>query len=310
MAAYILRRLLMTIPVVIGILLVTFAMKSLIPTDAVTALYSGTVSEDKAAEAIDQMRDKYGLNDAWYVQFAHYIADVARGDLGTSIRTRQPVAEEIGYRYVNTMILTAAALVVALIVGLSTGIVSAYWRGSWIDELSMSVGLLGISMPAFFFGLALIFIFAVQLQWLPVINSGGWQGLILPALSLGIIEAAPLSRITRASMVEVLEQDYIKALRAKGITEAGVIFHHALPNALLSILTILGLQIGGLLGGAFIIEVVFGWHGIGELAVKAIGWRDFVITQAIILVSAGTYVLVNLIVDILYAWVDPRISLR
>ena len=305
MTAYILRRLLMTIPVVIGILLITFAMKSMIPTDAVTALYSGTVSEGQAAEAIEQMRDKYGLNDAWYVQFVHYVGDVAQGDLGTSIRTRQPVAEEIGYRYVNTMILTAASLAVALVVGLSTGIVSAYWRGSWLDEIAMSVGLLGISMPAFFFGLALIFIFAVQLQWLPVINTGGWQGLILPALSLGIIEAAPLSRITRASMVEVLEQDYIKALRAKGITEAGVIFKHALPNALLSILTILGLQIGGLLGGAFIIEVVFGWHGIGELAVKAISWRDFNITQAIILVSASTYVLVNLVVDILYAWVDP-----
>lgn len=309
MTAYVLRRLLMTIPVVLGILFVTFLMKALIPTDAVLAQYMGTVSEDRAAEAIAQMRARFGLNDPWPVQFVTYITDVARGDLGTSIRTRQPVAEEIGFRYWNTILLTASALVVALVVGLSTGIASAYWRGTWIDDAAMAVGLAGISMPAFFFGLVLIFIFAVQLQWLPVINRGGFQGLILPAITLGLIEAAPISRITRASMVQVLEQDFVKAIRAKGVPEHAVILRHALPNALLSILTILGLQIGGLLGGAFIIEVVFGWPGIGELAVRAISWRDFTILQAIILVSAMTYVLVNLVIDILYMWADPRVRL-
>lgn len=309
MAAFLIRRLLMTIPVVLGIFLVTFGMKALIPTDAVLAQYSGTVSEEKAAEAIAAMRAKYGLDQPWHVQFLTYVKDVARGDLGESIRTRQPVADEIGYRYWNTMILTVTSLAVALVVGISTGIASAYWRGTWIDDLSMAIGLAGISMPAFFFGLVLIFVFAVHLQWLPVINRGGWQGLILPALTLGLIEAAPLSRITRASMVQVLSQDYIRAIRAKGNPEYVVILRHALPNALLSILTILGLQIGGLLGGAFIIEVVFGWHGIGELAVKAIAWRDFQITQAIILVSAITYVLINLVIDLLYAWADPRVKL-
>lgn len=299
----------MTIPVVVGILFVTFLMKTLIPTDAVLTQYAGTVSEDRASEAIAAMRDKFGLDDPWYVQFVDYVTSIAHGDLGESIRTRQPVADEIAFRYFNTILLTVSALVVALVLGLATGIASAYWRGTWIDDAAMTVGLLGISMPAFFFGLVLIFVFAVQLQWLPVINRGGFQGLILPALSLGLIEAAPLSRITRASMVQVLEQDYIKAIRAKGVPEFALILKHALPNALLSILTILGLQIGGLLGGAFIIEVVFGWPGIGELAVKAIGWRDFNITQAIILVSAITYVLVNLVVDILYAWADPRVKL-
>lgn len=309
MAAFLVRRLLMTIPVILGIFLVTFLMKALIPTDAVLAQYSGMVSEEKAADAIAAMRAKYGLDDPWYIQFVTYIGDVAQGDLGESIRTRQPVADEIGYRYVNTMILTASSLVVALVIGISSGIASAYWQGTWIDDLSMSIGLAGISMPAFFFGLVLIFVFAVHLQWLPVINRGGIQGLILPALSLGLIEAAPLARITRASMVQVLSQDYVRAIRAKGNPEYVVILRHALPNALLSILTILGLQIGGLLGGAFIIEVVFGWHGIGELAVKAISWRDFQITQAIILVSAITYVLINLVVDLLYAWADPRVKL-
>jgi ABC-type dipeptide/oligopeptide/nickel transport system permease component len=310
MSAYVLRRLLMTIPVVLGILFVTFLMKALIPTDAVLAQYMGTVSEDRAAEAIAQMRERYGLNDPWPVQFLNYVTDIARGDLGESIRTRQPVAEEIGFRYWNTILLTGAALVVALVVGLTTGIVSAYWRGTWIDDAAMAVGLAGISMPAFFFGLVLIFVFAVQLQWLPVINRGGFQGLILPALTLGLIEAAPISRITRASMVQVLEQDFIKAIRAKGIPQHVVVLRHALPNALLSILTILGLQIGGLLGGAFIIEVVFGWPGIGELAVRAISWRDFTILQAIILVSAITYVVVNLVIDLLYTWADPRVQLR
>lgn len=309
MSAYVLRRVLMTVPVVIGILFVTFLMKALIPTDAVLSQYMGTVSEDRAAEAMAQMRAKYGLDDPWTVQFVTYVQDIARGDLGESVRTRQPVTQEIGYRYWNTIVLTASALVVALVVGLSTGIASAYWRGTWIDDAAMAIGLAGISMPAFFFGLVLIFVFAVQLQWLPVINRGGFQGLILPALSLGIIEAAPISRITRASMVQVLEQDFVKAIRAKGVPEHAVVLRHALPNALLSILTILGLQIGGLLGGAFIIEVVFGWPGIGELAVKAIAWRDFVILQAIILVSAITYVLVNLVVDLLYIWADPRVKL-
>lgn len=309
MTAYIIRRLAMTVPVLFGILFVTFLMKALIPTDAVLALYSGQVSEEKAAEAIAQIRAKYDLDKPWYQQFSIYVGHIAQGDLGESIRTRQPIVDEIGYRYRNTLILTFAALIVALVIGLSTGIASAYWKGTWIDELAMGIGLLGISMPAFFFGLVLIFFFAVKLHWLPVMNAGDWKGLILPALSLGLIESAPLSRITRASMVEVLNQDFVKAIRAKGLPERYVVFRHALPNALLSILTILGLQIGGLLGGAFIIEVVFGWHGIGELAVKAIGWRDFTITQAIILVSATTYVVVNLVVDILYAWADPRIKL-
>ena len=223
MTAYVLRRVLMTVPVVLGILLVTFIMKALIPTDAVLAQYMGTVSEERAAEAMAQMRAKYGLDDPWPVQFLNYVLDVARGDLGESVRTRQPVVQEIGFRYWNTLLLTGSALVVALVVGLSTGIVSACWRGTWIDDAAMAVGLAGISMPAFFFGLVLIFVFAVQLQWLPVINRGGFQGLILPALSLGIIEAAPISRITRASMVQVLEQDFVKAIRAKGVPESAVV---------------------------------------------------------------------------------------
>ncbi|MBM3534258.1 MAG: ABC transporter permease [Alphaproteobacteria bacterium] len=307
MSAYIARRLMLAAPVVVGILLVTFLIQALIPADAVNTMFQGQLSDDDAAEAIKVMRAKYNLDRSWFEQFLIYSANILQGDLGESIRTRQPVIDEIGYRYLNTIQLTLASLVIGAVVGVLTGIVAAYKKDSWLDVTAMTIGLFGISMPAFFFGLVLIFVFAVWLQWLPVIVQG-WQSLILPALTLGLIEAAPVSRIARSSMIEVLSREYIRAARAKGMSEATVIFHHALPNALLGVVTILGLQVGNLLGGAFIIEVIFGWRGMGELAVKAIQWRDFTITQAIILMGAGTYVLVNLAVDILYTWLDPRID--
>ena len=307
MAAYIVKRLALTVPVVIGILLVTFAIKALIPGDAVTAMYQGQLSEQEAAEAIATMRAHYHLDRPWYEQFALYAASVARGDLGESIRTRQPVLDEIGFRYLNTLKLTFAALVVGILVGVSSGILAAYKKDSWLDVTAMTISLFGISMPAFFSGLVVILVFAVWLQWLPVIGQGA-SGLILPALTLGLIEAAPLARITRSSMLDILGRDYIRAARAKGLGETAVLLHHALPNALLAVATIIGLQIGSLLGGAFIIEIIFGWRGIGELAVKAIQWRDFTITQGVILIGAGSYVFINLAIDLLYAWIDPRID--
>ena len=307
MAAYIARRLLLAVPVIVGILFVTFLIKALIPADAVTTMFQGQLSDDDAAEAIKIMRAKYYLDRSWFEQFVIYAGNVLQGDFGESIRTRQPVIEEIGYRYLNTIQLTLVSLVIGAVVGVLTGIVAAYKKDSWLDITAMTVGLFGISMPAFFFGLVLIFVFSVWLQWLPVMAQG-WQALLLPALTLGLIEAAPVSRIARSSMIEVLSREYIRAARAKGMSETTVIFRHALPNALLGVATIIGLQVGNLLGGAFIIEVIFGWRGMGELAVKAIQWRDFTITQAIILMGAGTYVLVNLAVDILYTWLDPRID--
>lgn len=215
----------------------------------------------------------------------------------------------IGYRYVNTIKLTLASLVVALVLGITTGIVAAYYKDTIVDVGAMAFSLFGLSMPAFFLGIIFIMFFAVKLRWFPVIGHGDWRHIILPAFNLGIIESASLSRIMRSSMLEVLGQDYVRTARAKGLKENKVIFNHALKNALLPVVTVIGLQVGGLLGGAFIIEVVFAWHGIGELAVKAIAWRDFTITQAIILVSAATYVLVNLVVDLTYNLIDPRIRL-
>lgn len=309
MLAYVIRRLLLTIPVILGILLVTFAVKSLIPTDAVTAMFQGQMTEAEGADAVATMRAKFGLDQPWYVQFMHYVDGVAHGDLGLSIRTRRPVLEEIGFRYLSTLELTFAALGVALVVGVLSGIVAAYRKDSWMDVTATTVSLFGISMPAFFFGLLVIMVFSVWLKWLPVMPRG-WTALLLPAATLGLIEAAPLARVTRSSMLEVLGRDYMRAARAKGVPETALLFRHALPNALLAVATIVGLQIGHLLGGAFIIEVIFGWRGIGELAVRAIGWRDFGITQGIILIGSATFVLLNLVIDLLYTWIDPRIDYR
>lgn len=307
MTAYILRRVAFLVPICAGILFITFLLQTFIPTDVVSMMYQGQATEEQASEAMTRMRQRFNLDKPWYVQFIYYSANVLQGDLGISVRTRQPVIDELGYRYLNTIKLTAASLLIAVIIGIGSGIVSAYYKDSILDVSAMTVGLFGLSMPAFFFGIVLIMIFAVRLKWLPVIGMGDWKHLILPALNLGLIESASLSRITRSSMLDVLNQDYIRTARAKGLHEPFVVFRHALKNALLPVVTVIGLKIGGLLGGAFIIEVVFAWHGVGELAVKAIQWRDFTITQGIILISAGTYVLVNLLVDIIYVFIDPRI---
>ena len=307
MGGYIARRLLLAVPVVLGILLVTFMIRAVIPTDAVTAMYEGQITDDEAADTTALIRAKFHLDQPWYIQFGYYVRDVARGDLGESVRLRRPVSEEIGYRYVNTLILTLAALGIGIVIGVPAGIIAAARKDTWMDVTAMTVGLLGISMPAFFFGLLLILVFAVWLELVPVVPRGG-AALLLPALTLGLIEAAPISRLARSGMIEMLRRDHIRAARARGMSETAIILRHALPGTLLAILTVVGLQFGGLLGGAFIIEVIFGWRGIGELAVKAIQWRDFALTQAIILVSAGSYVLINLVIDILYVWIDPRVD--
>ncbi len=309
MTTYIVRRIILLVPICFGILLVTFLLQAFIPTDVVETMYLGTETGVQAAEAIANMKAKFHLDEPWYVQFYYYMGNILRGDLGISVKTRQPVADLLGFRYVNTLKLTAVSLVIAVVIGVGTGIMSAYSKDTIWDVIGMGVGLFGLSMPAFFFGIVLLFFFAVKLRWFPVVGFGDWKHIILPAFKLGIIESASLSRVTRASMLEVLNQDYIRTARAKGLGERVVVFKHVLRNALLPVTTVIGLQIGGLIGGAFIIEVVFAWHGVGELAVKAISWRDFVITQGIILISAGTYVLVNLFVDILYKFIDPRVSL-
>ena len=305
MIACIVRRLLFLVPVLIGVLAFVFLMRALVPGDPLEIMFLGQMPPDQAT--LTKLRHELGLDEPLPAQFVRYMWSIARGDLGESIRTRQPVTTELAYRYPNTILLTFASLLVALVVGLGMGILAAVYRDTAIDVGTMMLAMFGLSMPAFWFGLIMITVFAVDLRWLPVMGSAGPVYLILPALTLGLIASTIIARITRSSMLDVLSAPYVRTARAKGLRERFVIMRHALRNALIPVVTILGLQLGGLLGGAFIIEVVFAWHGVGERAIQAISQRDFPVIQGITLVVAATYVLVNLLVDVLYGVLDPRI---
>jgi len=303
---YLIRRLLLLIPVVVGVLTLIFLMRALVPGDPIEIMFLGQMPPNP--ETVEEIRRELGLDKSLPMQYVSYLAGAARGDLGISIRTRRPVLTEIRERYPNTLILTAASLFVALVVGVATGVLAAVYKDTLLDTVIMVVALFGLSMPAFWFGLLMIGFFGVQLRWFPVMGSDSWRHLVMPALTLGLIASTVQARITRSSMLEVLNADYVRTARAKGLQERLVILRHGLKNALIPTVTVLGLQVGGLLGGAFIIETVFAWHGIGELAVQAITQRDFPLIQGIIAVVAVTYVLVNLVVDIIYRWLDPRIT--
>lgn len=306
MLAYILRRLLLLIPVVLGVLTLVFLMRALVPGDPIEIMFLGQMPPDP--ETVAQLRHELGLDKPLPLQYVSYIGGVLTGDLGKSVRTRRPVAAEISERYPRTLLLTGASLFVALVIGLSMGILAAVYRATAVDFFTMLLALVGLSMPAFWLGFVMIQVFGVWLRWFPVMGAGSWRHLVLPALTLGLIASTVQARITRSSMLEVLNADYIRTAKAKGLRGWSVILRHGLKNALIPTITILGLQVGGLLGGAFIIEAVFAWQGVGQLAVQAITQRDFPVIQGVITVVATTYVLVNLLVDITYALVDPRIS--
>ena len=284
-----------------------FLLRPLVPGDPVKIMFFGRSSSQ---EAIEAKRRELGLDKSLPRQYLNYLTGVAQGDLGTSVTTREPVLDEIMDRYPETLKLALGSFLVSAIVGLVTGVLSAVYKGSPIDTFSMVFSLVGLSMPAFWFGLLMIYFFAVRLRWFDVIPDGSLKSLVMPAVTLGLIASSIIARLVRSAMLEVLGQDYIRTARAKGLRESRVLIRHGLSNALIPIVTILGLQFGGLLSGAFIIEAVFAWHGIGELGVQAFAKREFPLIQGIVLVIASSYVLVNLAVDILYAWLDPRIKLK
>jgi ABC-type dipeptide/oligopeptide/nickel transport system permease component len=304
---YIARRLALVVPVWMGCLTLVFLMRVLVPGDPVEIMFVGQQTDAAVKGAI---RHQLGLDQPLPVQYATYVWNLLHGDLGVSITTQRPVVTEIASRYPNTVILTLASLSVAMVIGLVTGAVAAVYKDSALDVLSMIVALAGLSMPAFWLGLLLIYAFAVNLRWFPVLGSMSPGGLVLPSLTLGVIAAAVLARIVRSSLLDVLREDYVLTARAKGVPESLVIVRHAFRNALVPIVTILALQIGALLSGAFVVEFVFAWHGVGELAIQALQKRDFPLIQGIILVVSTTYVLVNLITDILYTAIDRRILYR
>jgi ABC-type dipeptide/oligopeptide/nickel transport system permease component len=305
MAAYVARRVLFLLPVVLGVLTLVFLMRALVPGDPIEIMYLGQLPPDKAT--VESIRRELGLDAPLPVQFVRYLGSALRGELGRSVRTRRPVRVEIADRYRNTLLLAFASLGVAVAVGLSLGILAAVYRDTVIDTVTMVLAMWGLSMPAFWFGLIMISFFSVRLRWLPVMGSDSLRHLVLPALTLGLIASTVLARITRSSMLDVLSSQYVRTAHAKGLRHRTVILRHALKNALIPVVTILGLQMGGLLGGAFIIEIVFSWHGVGELAVQAIQQRDFPVVQGVVVVVSATYVLVNLAVDLAYSALDPRI---
>ncbi len=297
------KRLLATIPVVFGVLLLTFFLVHLVPGDPVDVMLgeSATVADRTA------LRDNLGLNQPLFVQFWHYLSGLAQGDFGQSIHTQQPIVELLKARYPNTLALAVAGLMIALVIGIPLGILAALKAGQWQDLAVMLVSVRLSAMPAFWLGPVLMLIFAVWLGWLPVSGMQQPTAIILPAITLGFGLSAILTRMTRTSLLEVLNQDFIRTARAKGLSETRVVLHHALRAALLPIITVVGLQMGGLLAGTVITETIFSWDGIGLLLVESIEKRDYPVTQACVLVIALSYVLVNLVTDLVYRWVDPRV---
>jgi ABC-type dipeptide/oligopeptide/nickel transport system permease component len=276
----------------------------LVPGDPVRIMYAQ--SQSTGPEQIEAKRHELGLDRPIYVQYVTYMSNVLHGDLGKTIRGEQPVLTLLLLRLPNTILLSLASLIFAILIGGSMGFFSAYFRGTWFDTLGMGLAIAGIAMPSFWLGLLLMFFFSVRLGWLPV-GGTGLDSLILPALTLGLVSAAVLARLTRSSMLDVLAQDYMRTARAKGLAEPVVLAGHALKNSLIPIITMLGLQIAYLLGGAVVVENVFAWNGVGRLAVQAILQRDFPLIQGFVLLFAVIVIGVSLVVDVLYAVVDPRI---
>lgn len=306
MLFYLLRRLLQSVPVVLGVTFVVMLTIELIPGDPVTLM----LGEHATQESVTAVRESLGLDKPLLFRYAQYIGNLLQGDLGRSLRERRLVSEELADVWPATLELTAAALAIAVIFGVLAGVVSAVWPNSFFDGVMRLGSLFGLSMPVFWTGLTLIIFFSLWLPWLPVGGSGSLRHLILPAVTLALPSLAMVARMTRSSVLEVLHEDYIRTARAKGVREQTVVLKHGLRNACLPIVTLLGLQVGQLLGGAVLTETVFAWPGMGRLIVRAIFARDYILLQGAILIFALAFVLVNLIVDISYAMFDPRVSRR
>lgn len=305
MLTYLVRRLLLLFLVLFGVVTLVFFLIHLIPGDPVDIM----LGDHALAADKDALRQALGLDQPLGNQYLTYLGDLLRGDLGVSIHSRRPVLAEIGERFPATVELMLGAMAVALLMALPLGIISALKPYGWLDGTSMLISFLGISIPNFWLGPLLIIVFSIQLGWLPVNERGGIEHLILPAITLGTAMAAMLSRMIRASLLEVLDEEYITNARAKGLPERLVIFKHALRNALIPVITIIGLQVGVLLSGAIITEAIFDWPGLGSLLLEGIYSRNYPLVQGCILVIATVYVLVNLVTDIAYAWADPRVRL-
>ena len=304
MAAYLFGRLTMAVPVLVGVGTIAFALMYLLPGDPASAMLARSGA---SAEQIAELREELGLDAPFHVQYAGYFSRVLRGDLGNSIVSQEPVAELLLSRLPTTLELVFAALFVAVPLGIACGVLAAVRKDQWVDRAIVAVSSIGVSVPSFWFGLMLILVFSVYLGWLPAFGANSPAHLVLPAAVLAFNAVGTLTRTARSSMLDVLRQDYIRTARAKGLGATAVLYRHALRNALVPVVTMVGLQFGWLVSGSFIVEAVFSRQGIGLLFINSIVERDFPVIQGAVLLAAVMYVVLNLLVDMLYVIVDPRI---
>jgi peptide/nickel transport system permease protein len=305
MKRFLTRRLLLLLPVTLGVLTLVFSLVHLIPGDPVEIM----LGEGASAADMENLRQQLGLDRPLLTQYRQYVGGLLHGDLGTSLSYGEPVAALIAGRLGPTLLLTLASMLVALVIAVPAGVLGAVRQNSPGDHLLTVLSLLGVSMPNFWLGPLLIILFSIQLGWLPVSGMEGPASIILPAVTMGTALAAVLTRMIRSSLLEELGEEYVRAARAKGLPENRVLFKHALRNALIPVLTVIGLQFGSLLTGAIITETIFSWPGLGQLLIRSINYRDFPLVQGCILTISLTYIAVNLLTDLAYGWLDPRIKL-
>jgi ABC-type dipeptide/oligopeptide/nickel transport system permease component len=303
---FLLRRVAMTIPVILGVATLVFSLIHLVPGDPAQSM----LGESAAASDVAELRTRLGLDRPLMTQYVEYMTGAVRGDLGTSFRYGTPVTQEISARLGKTAQLAVAAMGVAILIALPLGTLAAVFKGRAIDQAAMTASLVGVSLPNFWLGPVLAMLFAVSLGWLPVSGAGTPAHIVLPAVTLGAALAAVLARLTRASVVEELQELYVVAARARGLSRWRAIVRHALRNSLVPVVTVIGLQFGAVLTGTIITETIFAWPGLGRLLIQAISFRDYPLVQACILFIAVAYVLMNLLVDIAYGWLDPRIRVK
>jgi len=306
MLTYIVKRLLGMIPTLLLVAVVVFLFVHMLPGDP-ARLAAGPEADQATVELV---RKDLGLDLPMHQQFVRYFSHMLQGDLGTSLRTKRPVSTEIADRFLPTLYLTFASMIWSVMFGMIIGIVSAVWRNKWPDRLGMTLAVSGISFPAFALGMMLMQVFSVNLGWLPTVGASTWKHYILPSLTLGAAVAAVMARFTRASFVEVIQEDFVRTARAKGLSERTVIIKHALRNAMIPVVTMMGLQFGFLLGGSIVVETVFNWPGLGRLLVDAVTQRDYPVIQGLVLLFSLEFILINLIVDVLYGAINPSIRYK
>ena len=306
MTSYILKRLLGLLPTLFIVAVLVFLFVHLLPGDP-ARLAAGV---DASPETVQMVREDLGLDKPLPQQFLNFFTNVLQGDFGHSLRSKRPVSTEIAERFMPTLLLTLTSMVWAVIFGMVIGIVSAVYRNQWPDRIGMTLAVSGISFPAFALGMLLMQVFSVQLGWLPTVGADTWRHYILPSITLGAAVAAVMARFTRASFIEVIQEDFVRTARAKGVPEKLVVLKHCLRNALIPVVTMMGLQFGFLLGGSIVVEAVFNWPGLGRLLVDAIDMRDYPVIQTLVLLFSLEFILINLVVDVLYGFINPTIRYK